>query len=191
MTRKALVLLMMVVVVVAVGGCPKKKPATTPDMTITPTTVEPTQDVAPSTEPAIAGDQTPDPLSGDLVAANEYAVSQGLLGDVFFDYDAYELRQDARDRLAQNAKFLSSHPEFILTIEGHADERGTNDYNLALGEKRANAAKEYLSTLGVGGERLRTVSYGEERPFCGESSESCWQQNRRAHFTITGRTNVG
>ena len=97
------------------------------------------------------------------MAANEYAISQGLLGDVFFDYDAYELRQDARDRLAQNAKFLTSHPQFILTIEGHADERGTNDYNLALGEKRANAAKEYLSTLGVGSERLRTVSYGEER----------------------------
>jgi peptidoglycan-associated lipoprotein len=191
MTRKALVLLTMVLVVVAVGGCPKKKPATTPEMTITPTTVEPTQEVAPATEPAIAGDQTPDPLSGDLVAANEYATSQGLLGDVFFDYDAFELRQDARDRLAQNAKFLTSHPEFILTIEGHADERGTNDYNLALGDKRANAAKEYLSTLGVGAERLRTVSYGEERPFCGESTEECWQQNRRAHFTITGRTNVG
>ena len=191
MTRKALVVLMMVFAVVALGACKKKKPATSPDMTITPTTVEPTQEVAPATEPAIAGDQTPDPLSGDLVQANEYATSQGLLGDVFFDYDQYELRQDARDRLAQNARFLTSRPEFVLTIEGHADERGTNDYNLALGEKRANAVKDYLSTLGVGAERLRTVSYGEERPFCGESSESCWSQNRRAHFTITGRTNVG
>jgi peptidoglycan-associated lipoprotein len=191
MTRKALVVLMMVFAVVAVGGCKKKKPATSPDMTITPTTVEPTQDVAPSTETPIAGDQTPGEFDQDIVTADEAARRQGLLGDVFFDYDAYELRQDARDRLAQNAKFLTSHPEFILTIEGHADERGTNDYNLALGEKRANAAKEYLSTLGVGGDRLRTVSYGEERPFCGESSESCWQQNRRAHFTITGRTNVG
>ena len=191
MTRKALVVLLMVFAVVAVGACKKKKPVTNPNMEITPTTVEPTTDVSTAAEPAIAGDQTPDPRSGDLVQANEYATSQGLLGDVFFDYDQFELRQDARDRLAQNAKFLTSHPEFVLTIEGHADERGTNDYNLALGEKRANAAREYLSTLGVGAERLRTVSYGEERPFCGESSESCWQQNRRAHFTITGRTNVG
>ena len=191
MTRKTLIALMMVLAVVAVGGCKKKKPVNNADMTITPTTVEPTTEVAPATEPAIAGDQTPDPLSGDLVDANEYATSQGLLGDVFFDYDAFELRQDARDRLAQNAKFLTSHPEFILTIEGHADERGTNEYNLALGDRRANAAREYLSTLGVGGDRLRTVTYGEERPFCGESAESCWQQNRRAHFTITGRTNVG
>ncbi len=108
-----------------------------------------------------------------------------------FDYDQFELRQDARDRLAQNARFLTSHPEFILTIEGHADERGTNDYNLALGDRRASAAREYLSTLGVAANRLRTVSYGEERPFCGETTEACWSQNRRAHFTITGRTNVG
>ncbi len=191
MTKKAMVALLMVVVVVAAGAC-KKKPTTAPDMVIKPTTVEPTpQEVSSAPEPTIGGDQTPDPLSGDLQEASEFAMRQGLLGDVFFDYDQFELRQDARDRLAQNAKFLTSHPEFILTIEGHADERGTNDYNLALGEKRANAAKEYLATLGVGAARLRTVSYGEERPFCGESNEACWSQNRRAHFTITGRTNVG
>ncbi len=192
MTRKILVSMMVVLAVVAVGGCKKKPPKDASDMTITPTTVEPQpQEVSSAPEPTIGGDETPDPLAGDLVAADEYARSQGLLGDVFFDYDAYELRQDARERLAQNARFLTSHPEFVLTIEGHADERGTNDYNLNLGDRRANAAKEYLSTLGVGADRLRTVSYGEERPFCGEGSESCWQQNRRAHFTITGRTNVG
>jgi peptidoglycan-associated lipoprotein len=161
-------------------------------MVIKPPTGAPApQEVWSAPHPTIGGDQTPDPLSGDLQEASEYAMRQGLLGDIFFDYDQFDLRQDARDRLAQNAKFLTSHPEFILTIEGHADERGTNDYNLALGEKRANAAKEYLATLGVGGDRLRTVSYGEERPFCGESNEACWSQNRRAHFTITGRANVG
>jgi peptidoglycan-associated lipoprotein len=192
MTRKALIALLMVFALVSIGACKKKNPNTNPDMVIKPTTVEPTaQEVTSSPEPTIGGDQTPDPLAGDLQEASEYAMRQGLLGDVFFDYDQFDLRQDARDRLAQNAKFLTAHPEFVLTIEGHADERGTNDYNLALGEKRANAAKEYLSTLGVGGDRLRTVSYGEERPFCGESTESCWQQNRRAHFTITGRANVG
>jgi peptidoglycan-associated lipoprotein len=191
MTRKALIAMLMVLAVVSVGAC-KKKPKTNPDMVITPTTVEPTPtEVSSAPEPTITGDQQEDPLRGDLVQANEYATSQGLLGDIFFDYDQFELRQDARDRLAQNARFLTSHPEFILTIEGHADERGTNEYNLALGEKRATVAKEYLSTLGVGAERLRTVSYGEERPFCGDSTESCWSQNRRSHFTITGRANVG
>jgi peptidoglycan-associated lipoprotein len=191
MSRKTLIVLLMALTVVSVGAC-KKKPTTNPDMVIKPTTVEPTAtEVSSAPEPTIRGDQTPDPLSGDLQEAAAYAMQQGLLGDIFFDYDQFELRQDARDRLAQNAKFLTAHPEFILTIEGHADERGTNDYNLALGEKRSNAAKDYLATLGVGGDRLRTVSYGEERPFCGESAEACWSQNRRAHFTITGRTNVG
>jgi peptidoglycan-associated lipoprotein len=192
MTRKAWVAVLMVLALVTVVGCKKKPPKTSPDMAITPTTVEPTPtDVAPTPEPTIGGDQTPDPLSGDLQEANEFASRQGLLGDIFFDYDQFELRQDARDRLAQNARFLTSHPEFVLTIEGHADERGTNDYNLALGDRRASAAREYLGTLGVAANRLRTVSYGEERPFCGESTEECWSQNRRAHFTITGRSNVG
>jgi len=190
MTRKGLIALLMVFALVTVVGCKKKPPATDANMVIKPTTAEPTQPPPPP-EPTIGGDQTPDPLSGDLQEAAEYAMRQGLLGDIFFDYDQFDLRQDARDRLAQNAKFLTAHPEFILTIEGHADERGTNDYNLALGDKRAAAAREYLVTLGVAANRLRTVSYGEERPFCSESTESCWQQNRRAHFTITGRTNGG
>ena len=192
MTRKFLVSMMVVLALVAVGGCKKKKPDTGANMEIKPATVEPTaQEVTSNPEPAIAGDQTEDPLSADLAQVNEYVTGQGLLGDVFFDYDQYELRQDARDRLAQNARFLTSRPEFILTIEGHADERGTNDYNIALGDRRASAVRDYLSTLGVAADRMRTVSYGEERPFCGDSSEGCWQQNRRAHFTITGRTNVG
>ena len=192
MKRKGMVGLLVVVALISTTACKKKQPTNQDDMTIRPSTVEPTpQEVTSAPEPTITGDETPDPLSGDLQEANDYATRQGLLGDVFFDYDAYELRQDARERLAQNARFLSEHPEFIVTIEGHADERGTNDYNLALGERRANAAREYLVTLGVNGARVRTLTYGEERPFCGESSESCFQQNRRAHFTITGRAAVG
>ena len=78
-----------------------------------------------------------------------------------------------------------------MTIEGHADSRGTNEYNLALGERRANAVRDYLSSLGVAGTRVRTISYGEERPVCTEEAESCWSQNRRVHMIITGRANVG
>ena len=78
-----------------------------------------------------------------------------------------------------------------MTIEGHADERGTNEYNLALGDKRANAVRDYLTSLGVDAGRLRTLSYGEERPVCTESEESCWSQNRRGHMVITGRANMG
>jgi peptidoglycan-associated lipoprotein len=191
MKRNVMVVMAVVALLFAVG-CRKKSPSTADDMTIRPTTVEPApQDVTSAPEPTIQGDETPDPLAGDLQEAGEYATRQGLLGDVFFDYDQYELRQDARDRLAQNARFLNDHPEFIVTIEGHADERGTNDYNLALGERRANAAKTYLESLGVSATRMRTNTFGEERPFCGESTEACYSQNRRAHFTITGRTSVG
>ncbi len=100
-------------------------------------------------------------------------------------------REETRERLARNAELLAASRSSSVTIEGHADERGTNEYNLALGDRRANAVRDYLSSLGVGGERLRTISYGEERPVCTESDESCWSQNRRAHMIITGRANVG
>ncbi len=82
---------------------------------------------------------------------------------------------------------MRAHPNFRFLVEGHCDERGTNEYNLALGERRANAATGYLASLGIDGMRMRTVSYGEERPVCTESNESCWQRNRRARFVITGK----
>ncbi|HVS02354.1 MAG TPA: peptidoglycan-associated lipoprotein Pal [Thermoanaerobaculia bacterium] len=192
MTRKGLVAMLAVLLLTVAVGCKKKQPKTSDDLSIRPTTVEPSpQEVTSGPEPTIGGDRTPDPLSGDLQEATEHARRAGLLGDVFFALDRYELEAEARDRLAQNARFLTEHPEFIVTIEGHADERGTNEYNLALGDRRASAAKDYLVSLGVSSQRVRTVSYGEERPFCGQSNESCWAQNRRAHFAITGRADVG
>ena len=136
-------------------------------------------------------DATPDPLAGDIAAVNEYLAANGLLGDVYFDFDRSDLREDSRARLARNAEWLRAHPEFEVTLEGHCDERGTNEYNLALGERRAAAAKDYLTSLGVAASRLRTLSYGEERPQCAGSDESCWSRNRRAHFLVTGRTNAG
>ncbi|MEP7013589.1 MAG: peptidoglycan-associated lipoprotein Pal, partial [Acidobacteriota bacterium] len=113
--------------------------------------------------------------------------AQGLLGDVYFDYDQAELSSATRDRLAANAKFFQDHREFQVTIEGHCDERGTNEYNLALGDRRANSVKQYLGSLAVAADRIRTISYGEERPFCSESEESCWHENRRAHFVLSSR----
>jgi peptidoglycan-associated lipoprotein len=192
MMRKSLVMVSAVLLLVGATACKKKDAKTGADMDIRPATVEPPpQEVTSEPEPVITGDQQPSPWEADLQEVTEYARQEGLLGDVFFDFDRYELRPEARERLARNARFLMEHPEFVVTIEGHADERGTNDYNLALGERRANAAKDYLGSLGVDAGRMRTISYGEERPFCGESNEGCWQQNRRAHFAITGRTNVG
>ena len=112
----------------------------------------------------------------------------GLLGEVFFDFDKAEIREPDRATLAKNADALKRFDFLRVTVEGHCDERGTVEYNLALGERRAKAAYDYLVSLGVPADRLKTVSYGKEVPVCRRPSEECWQRNRRAHFTVTGKT---
>jgi peptidoglycan-associated lipoprotein len=107
--------------------------------------------------------------------------------DIHFDYDQYVLRQDAREILADKARFLSKYPGTGILIEGHCDERGTNEYNLALGERRASSAKQYLVQLGVSAKRINTISYGEERPLEVGDDEEAWAKNRRAHFEIIAR----
>ena len=102
--------------------------------------------------------------------------------DIFFDYDAYDIRTDAQATLAKDASYLGSHPDMKVVIGGYCDERGSNEYNLALGQNRANIAKNALVTAGVAAGRIRVVSYGKEKPFCTESNEECWQLNRRAGF---------
>jgi peptidoglycan-associated lipoprotein len=104
--------------------------------------------------------------------------------DAFFDYDKADVRTDARDALSQTAQFLRSYPQLKVVIEGHCDERGSTEYNLALGDRRAASAKQFLVSLGITADRMETVSYGKERPFCSASAEQCWQQNRRAHFVM-------
>ena len=109
------------------------------------------------------------------------------LQDAYFDYDKSDIRGDARDALTRDATALKSilgdFPNATIVVEGHCDERGSAEYNLGLGDRRASAAKDFLVQLGVPGDRLRTISYGKERPVCTESTEDCWQRNRRAHFS--------
>ena len=102
--------------------------------------------------------------------------------DAYFDYDKADIRPDARDALSKTADFLKGHLQFKVTIEGHCDERGSTEYNLGLGQRRADAVKQYLVSLGIPADRLATVSFGKEKPFCQEHAEPCWQQNRRGHF---------
>ncbi len=102
--------------------------------------------------------------------------------DIYFDYDKAAIRADQQSSLQADADFLKQHPGIHFTIEGHGDERGSIDYNVALGDSRANSAKQALVTAGVGADAIHTVSYGKEKPFCTEHNEACWQQNRRAHF---------
>ena len=109
------------------------------------------------------------------------------LSDVFFDYDMSEIRADARGPLQANAEWMKKWTGTQIMLEGHADSRGSSEYNLALGSRRANGVKDYLVSLGVPTTRITVVSKGKEAPFCTEESEACWQQNRRGHFVITGK----
>ncbi len=104
--------------------------------------------------------------------------------DAYFDLDKADIRTDARSALAKTADFLRNYPQVKIVVEGHCDERGSTEYNLALGDRRAAAVKQYLVSLGIGADRMSTVSYGKEKPFCMESNEDCWQKNRRGHFVM-------
>lgn len=189
MSRKWMMWMVMVpALAITLIGCPKKQPATQPEeiQVDTDEISEPAEEVAP--EPVMTEEDRVAPgLPQDVEELNEYLRDRGLIGDVYFAFDLAELRPEAREQLGQNASWLRDNPDYRAVIEGHADERGTNEYNLALGERRANAAKTYLVSLGIAADRLTTVSYGEERPVCTEPDESCWQRNRRAHFVVRPR----
>jgi len=160
----------VVIALIAVGlvfaGCAKQevkeeKPITQPTKTVEPVKTEPVKDHAADMETV------------DQIIAKH---------DIYFDFDKSNIREDAKPELGKLAEFLKSHGGINVVIEGHCDERGTSDYNLALGEKRAKSTLNYLVSLGVKASRLSTVSYGKEKPQCSESSEECWQKNRRSHF---------
>jgi peptidoglycan-associated lipoprotein len=104
--------------------------------------------------------------------------------DAYFDLDKADIRTDAATALRKTSDFLRNYPQVKVVIEGHCDERGSTEYNLALGDRRASAVKQYLVSLGIGADRMTTVSYGKEKPFCMESNEGCWQRNRRGHFVM-------
>jgi len=110
--------------------------------------------------------------------------AQQIFQDVLFDYDRYDIRGEARPILDSVASFLNDEKSLNIALEGHCDERGTNEYNLALGEKRAKATKDYLVSLGTSPDRITIVTYGEEKQICTDQTETCWQQNRRAHFVV-------
>ena len=105
--------------------------------------------------------------------------------DIHFKFDRYDLDEDSRSTLRKNAGYLKANSSAVIEIQGHCDERGTNNYNVALGERRAHSTKMYLVSQGVSARRVHTISYGEERPFCFDSNAACWQKNRRAHFRIS------
>jgi peptidoglycan-associated lipoprotein len=180
----------LVVASLALGACaPKKPPVARPLPPPPPTTPEappPPAPVAPVAEKPVV---TAPPVVEDPMATRsiDELNRDSPMRVAYFDYDSAELSAEARAALDANAAVLKKYPTWTVTIEGHCDERGTAEYNLALGERRAVAAQSYLVALGIPASRVKTVSYGKEFPFDPGHDESAWAKNRRAHFVITGK----
>jgi peptidoglycan-associated lipoprotein len=181
--------LLAITMAVLVSACAKRICVSEEEAAKAPETVapapKPVETVAPKpiVEEAMP---TTKALKEEVLAMTEGRTSAVLL-PVYFDFDKYNMRSDQTSRLDQNAKWLKKNPTARIRIEGNCDERGSNEYNLALGERRANSAKDYFTNMGIAPERIETLSYGEERPLCPEHDEECWSKNRRADFVMTGK----
>ena len=149
-----------------------------------PPPMTPTEAVTPVAETAPA--PPPPPVPATPPPPQEFS-SIDALRDVHFDFDKYEIRPADAEILDANATWMKANPDYLVLVEGHCDERGTNEYNLALGERRAKATLNYLLARGLAADRFTLVSYGKERPLCSDPSEACWVQNRRAHFLVKGQ----
>lgn len=159
-------------------GCSAAKPAVQPEAAAQ------AQKAAPANTKGLASAPVSQNSSLDQLQQGKSVgtAASSPLKDIYFDFDHYDLRADARDTLKANADWLKENPTATVQIEGHCDERGTSEYNLALGAKRAQAAKDYVATLGIDTKRLSTISYGQEVPVCTEHNEDCWQKNRHDRF---------
>jgi peptidoglycan-associated lipoprotein len=167
---------------VGIVGCGKKPVAPPPVQPAVPDTPPPAPEPAPERAPELS---EYDQLRQKSIDEIE---KMGLLADVHFDLDRSDLRDQDRQILSQNADTLKKFDFLMITVEGHCDERGSVEYNLALGERRAKVAHDYLVSLGVSASRLKTVSYGKEVPLCQDSTEECFARNRRGHFAVTGKS---
>ena len=174
-----------------ISGC-AKRPATT---AATSAPAPAPRAAAPATAAPAPAAPAPGPSAAPAPATaapttrpspKEFTESAALK-DVFFEFDKYDIRPEDTKTLDANATWLKSNADNLVLIEGHCDERGTNEYNLALGERRAKSAMNYLVSQGVQANRITIISYGKERPVCNEQNESCWSKNRRAHFLVKAR----
>ena len=174
------VILIVFAAFVFVPGCHKNvasAPAASRSPEPTPASPAPPPPAASTAKNTEAPRSAPAPTLAQLFQQN--------VRDAFFDYNKSDVRPDARTALLNDAEFLRSHPDIRFVVEGHCDERGSEEYNLGLGDRRAAAAKRYLVSLGITDSRIQTTSYGKEHPFCAEHDEACWQENRRGHMTMT------
>ena len=181
----------VVTIALTAGACGKKPPAAPappPAPAPAPPAPEPTKPTPPPA-PAPPPPAPKTPTEDEVFAAMSLddLNKKGVLGDTFFALDSTELTAESRGAIQKNSDYMKRWKTTKVLVEGHADSRGTNEYNLALAERRAAAVRDYLVSLGVTADRVTVVSKGEEAPFCTEEAESCWQQNRRGHFIFTAK----
>jgi peptidoglycan-associated lipoprotein len=181
----------IVTIALTAGACGKKPPAApVPPPAPPPAPApEPTKPTPPPPPPPAAPPAPKTPTEDELFKSMslDELNKKGVLGDTFFALDSTELTQESRGAIQKNSDYMKRWKTTKVLVEGHADSRGTNEYNLALAERRAAAVRDYLVSLGIGADRITVVSKGEEAPFCTEENESCWQQNRRGHFIFTAK----
>ena len=174
----------------AVAGCHKKVPAAAPMPPPPPPPAAPNTPPPPPSPPPPAPAPAPRPLSDEEIFARksvDQLNAEKPLDDVFFELDEFAVRDEGKPALQKDADWLKKWSSVQVTLEGHCDSRGSAEYNLGLGNRRAASIKEYLVSLGVPANRVTVVSKGKEQPFCSEEGESCWKQNRRGHFVITSK----
>jgi len=182
--KRLLILALVGLFLITAAGCAKKTAAPMPDMNegaSAPVTEMPSHDITGIEEPSISGSAVTD--DGTMGSSSMLNAPQELQR-IFFNFDQYTLTPEARDILAENAAYMKAHPNEQVVIEGHCDERGSDEYNLALGEKRAAAARDYLVSLGVPASSMTIISYGEELPLDPASTEEAWAKNRRDEFKV-------
>jgi peptidoglycan-associated lipoprotein len=177
-------------VAMSVSACGKKKPVVAPTTPAETPRTAPTPPPPPPPPPAPPAEAQPRVPTEDEVFAGktlDQLNAEKPLGDAYFDLDSQAIRDDAKPVLQKDADWLKRWASTKVMVEGHADERGSAEYNLALGERRATAVRDYLVNLGIGATRIQIVSKGKEAPVCTDANEACWQQNRRGHFLITAK----
>lgn len=185
---RSLTFALCLTVLLTVSACGKKAPKPTPPPAPTPAT-KPDNPPPPPPPPPPSTPEARVPTEEELFAKMtlDELNAKKPLADVFYGYDSSELSEEARASLAKNLEWMKKWTSTKVVVEGHCDNRGTPEYNLALGDRRSAAVKAYLASLGLSADRVATVSKGEEQPFCSENTEACWQQNRRGHFIITAK----
>jgi peptidoglycan-associated lipoprotein len=188
MNRRVSAVVSVVVLAIGISACAKKKPPVAKPVPPPPVTdTSGSKPPAPPEPVREAAPVPPEPLTSDPLGDIDIINKNSPFQPIFFAYDSAEVEGPAQQALNANAQILKKYGTWVITIEGHADERGTAEYNLALGERRAAAARTYLISLGVPAERLKTVSYGKEFPFDPGHDEAAWAKNRRAQFVVTSK----